>query len=368
MGFLFFYFHQNPLNMRIATYNLNNLFERPKVFELENFSQQAKEILKDYYRLCELLEKKSYANYEDEIKALIKSRVETKAADKYFQVNQVKEKLYTVSKGKINIKAAGKEDWLGWVELIKKEVNEVAVQNTARVVDAIDADVICTIEAENRIALQNFSNAFLNKKFQYSMLIDGNDSRGIDVGLYSNHQIKDIGTHIYDMYTTPKGRKEKVFSRDCAVYTIEFNGKDVHFLCNHFKSKGYGSPQSNDAKRKVQAQRVRDILESQFNLEEDYVVVAGDLNDTPTNDPLSPLLSMPHLENIIERNGPQGTYQNSKNQLDYLLVSKALADRYLDSGVERRGIYKAKGGSFDSVTKKVHQASDHAALWAEFNI
>lgn len=353
--------------MKIGCYNLNNLFQRPAVFELDGFAAEVKPILKDYDKLVSLLAKASYKNDEAEIKSLIKKRVEVPAAQKYFEVNQIKEKLYTVSAGKINLKAAGAADWLGWVELTKKEVNETATQNTARVVDALGADILCTVEVENRISMERFNSALLKNKFAYSMLIDGNDMRGIDVGLYSNHEITGVETHIYDTYVGANGAKYKIFSRDCAVYTVMYQGKPVHVLCNHFKSKGYGSPASNNAKRLKQAEQVKKIL-SKFNLANDYVVVAGDLNDTPDADTLKPLLQHPNLENIIERNGPQGTYENSKNQFDYLLVSKALADRYVQSGVERRGIFKAKGGSFDTVKSKVHQASDHAAVWAEFNI
>ncbi len=47
--------------VRIGTFNVNNLFERPRVMELEGFSDKGKEVLKDVARLGELLEKDSYA-------------------------------------------------------------------------------------------------------------------------------------------------------------------------------------------------------------------------------------------------------------------------------------------------------------------
>lgn len=347
--------------MKIASYNLNNLFERPRVFELDGLSEKAALILKDYYRLSLLLGKESYARDEAEIRHIIRTRVEVKVSEKYFEIIQVKEKLYTKTKGDIKLKAGGKNDWLGWVELIKEEVNEIATQQTARVVDSLEADILCTVEVESRIALENFNRALLKNKYKYAMLIDGNDERGIDVGLYSNYPIVDIETHIYDTYAGSDNRLYKVFSRDCAIYTIDYNGKPVHILCNHFKSQGYGTPASSNRKRQIQAQRVHDIIASKFDLEKDYVVVAGDLNDVPGSAPLKPLLGMHHLENIIMRNGPQGTYLNTKKQFDYLLVSKALTENYISSGVDRSG---TKG----AIANPVHQASDHAAVWAEFKI
>jgi endonuclease/exonuclease/phosphatase family metal-dependent hydrolase len=350
--------------MKIASYNLNNLFERPRVFELDGLSEKGALVLKDYYRLAQLLQKESYTRDEAEIREIIQTRIETKSSEKYFEIIQVKEKLYTKVNGSIKLKAVGKNDWLGWVELIKTEVNEVATQQTARVVDSLQADILCTIEVESRMAMENFNQSLLKNKYKYTMLIDGNDERGIDVGLYSNYPIIDIETHIYDTYTGANGRLYRVFSRDCAIYTIDYQGKPVHILCNHFKSQGYGSPASNNRKREVQAQRVHDILLQKYDLRNDYVIVAGDLNDVPQSASLKPLLNMHNLENIITRNGPQGTYLNTRKQFDYLLVSQALAERYTNSGVDRSGIYSRKG----AITNLTHQASDHAAVWAEFEL
>ena len=96
--------------MKIASYNLNNLFERPRVFELDGLSQQDADILKDYYRLSQLLQKESYTRDAAEIQQIIQTRVETKASAKYFEIIQVKEKLYTKVKGRIKLKAGGKSD------------------------------------------------------------------------------------------------------------------------------------------------------------------------------------------------------------------------------------------------------------------
>jgi endonuclease/exonuclease/phosphatase family metal-dependent hydrolase len=203
------------------------------------------------------------------------------------------------------------------------------------------------------------------------MLIDGNDERGIDVGIYSQHVIVNIASHIFDTYIDDRGVKQEVFSRDCPVYSIKYNNQLIHIFCNHFKSQGYGSKEGNDKKRKRQAERVKEIIQQRgFNLQTDFVVIAGDLNDSPENDPLQPLLAMPHLVNSVTLLGLEntGTYQGSKKQLDYLLISKALADRYIQGGIEKRGIYSVRGNKFDTVTSEINQASDHAAVWAEFNI
>jgi hypothetical protein len=57
-----------------------------------------------------------------------------------------------------------------------------------------------------------------------------------------------------------------------------------------------------------------------------------------------------------------------------MLVSRPLQDALVEAGAERRGIYNIEQytlegeESFNSVTRKSNQASDHAAVWAEFQL
>jgi endonuclease/exonuclease/phosphatase family metal-dependent hydrolase len=208
------------------------------------------------------------------------------------------------------------------------------------------------------------------KSFQHYMLIDGNDDRGIDVGVLSNHEIVDINTHVDDEYEGKDGRMYKIFSRDCAEYTIHLNGKNIHMLCNHFKSKGYGSPKTSNEKRKKQADRVVDILKK-FDLAKDFVIVAGDFNDTPDSEPLQKLVTLSNLKDVFKSNkfnGETWTYHSGNQQIDYLLVSKPLFDSIKEVGVERRGIFKKNNPSFSGLDSAVKEASDHACVWASFVI
>lgn len=199
------------------------------------------------------------------------------------------------------------------------------------------------------------------------MLIDGNDDRGIDVGVMSKYKIVNICSHVDDEYKNESGRRSRVFSRDCAEYTIQLAGnKKLHMLCNHFKSKGYGSPAENNIKRKEQAKRVRKILEK-YDLKNDLVVVAGDLNDTPDSDPISPLIQLRNLHDVLDWEGfegKRGTYHSGNQQIDYLLVSDPIFKAIREVGIERRGIFKRNQESFPEVTSKRTQASDHACVWA----
>src|SRR5262249_12689132 len=154
-------------------------------------------------------------------------------------------------------------DWIGWVDLTQEQVNEEATRNTARVIKNIDADVLGVVEAESRPALVRFCKdvfpAVAATPYDHIMLIDGNDERGIDVGLMTKRpfDIVSIASHVDDEDATGV-----IYSRDCAQYEIRTaQGNTLVVLLNHFKSKGFGSQQTSDAKRKRQATRTAEIYQ-----------------------------------------------------------------------------------------------------------
>jgi hypothetical protein len=90
--------------------------------------------------------------------------------------------------------------WIGWVQLKTDRVDEVAIGNTARVIRDLNADVLNVVEADNRIALkQSAPRADLPRV----MVIDGNDDRGIDVGVLAKTGFP-IGSAATSMTPTPK--------------------------------------------------------------------------------------------------------------------------------------------------------------------
>ena len=366
------------MKLRIATYNVNNLFSRPRVLELPGMSRTGKTVLDDVAELAELLERASYEGRPGKriVRLLERYGIGRIAPeDAWFQVQQVRGKLFSVGKrGKLHLTAKGRAAWVGWIELTRTRVAGAAVENTARVLGAIDADIACLVEVEGRATLDRFNRDLLNgAHYPHVMAIEGNDARGIDVGLLSRFEIRTARSHVDDTYRAGNGAEQRVFSRDCAEYELTLpDGESLWMLCNHFKSKGYGRAGDNDDKRRQQARRVRDLV-SRFDLARDRVVVAGDLNDTPDSDPLRDLVETPRLHDVLDRlppGEPRWTYRDGRGQIDYLLVSEPLWERIENVGIERRGIWSRNGfgGAFPcfaEVTDLRTQASDHAAVWVD---
>ncbi len=359
--------------MRIATFNTENLFSRAKVLTFKDNAQGDK-LLKKIGDLQAELNKKAYD--KPKIMTLYNSLKE------YIEIAEDRGKLFKHKLSSITgVAANGVDDWDGSIQFKRAKFTEVTRENTAKVIKALKADVQCLVEVENRETISNFNGDMLgSSKFPYNMLIDGNDPRGIDVGLLSRYPIRNIRTHIFDKEKPTS--KSFIFSRDCMEIELEIaKNKSLHVLCNHFKSKGYSASQSEaDARRKLQADTVKKILQDNYDLKKDLVVVLGDFNDTPDSKPLQAMLNTQNLTDVLKIKFGTDTektytyFYKQKTQIDFILVSKPLKDAFVDAGVERRGMFELNnlsGGTekrFDTVTSIANAASDHAGIWAEFNI
>ena len=362
------------------------MFERASIMNLPTWEESGK-VLENFASLSNLIQKQQYSQEDkDKILEIMKQNkgLTTKGESKHIRLNEIRGRLLKKKRGgaHVEIGVNGRGDWIGWFELKRETINEAAIENTARVIKEVNSDVFCMVEVESRIVANRFNESVIQKvggqKYGHVMLIDGNDARGIDVGIMTRQSfdIKSIVSHVDD--TDDQG---KVFSRDCVEYEITTpSGNKLLVLVNHFKSKGYGSQQGNDAKRRRQAKRVREIYEKRLNEGFEFIAIAGDLNDTPDREPLKPLLGDgSNLIDIMNHpnfagDGRQGTHGNGAedSKLDYILMSPKLASKVQAGGIERRGVWGGKNGDlfphFPEIEIAKDAASDHAALWVDLNM
>jgi endonuclease/exonuclease/phosphatase family metal-dependent hydrolase len=372
--------------MRLATFNVENMFERSSIMNLLTWVE-GKTVLEDFARLTELIQMQEYS--EDDKQEMLdlmkrnKGLFSRNEESKYIRLRVIRGKFLKRPKsGPVEIVANGRNDWIGWFELKTEPIKETAINNTGRVIHTVNADVFCMIEVDNRIALKRFNDTVIPKvggqKYDHVMLIDGNDNRGIDVGIMTRQSfdIQSIVTHVDDM-----DGENYIFSRDCPEYKIRTPlGNTLLVLVNHFKSKGYGSSVENDSKRTRQANRVGDIYQERLNQGFEFIAIVGDLNDTPTSLPLQQLLgSELGLVDIMNHNkftgdGRPGTFGtgSASKKLDYILMSPQLASKVHQGSIERRGVWGGINGTifphFPQIKSAKDAASDHAALWVDLNL
>lgn len=377
--------------LRIASYNVENLFDRARALALPTWAE-GRDVLQREARINELLNEPVYTPaIRTEILDLLGKLGLLKSDDggKFARLRQNRGRLITRHKdGTISFAATGRLDWVGWVELKKEPTNELATRHTAMVINDINADILGVVEADNRISLRDFSAIVLQQvggtPYKQTMLIDGNDDRGIDVGLMTGtgYQIVGIKPHVDD-----DDGEGTVFSRDCPEFTVRTPGGDeIVVLVNHYKSKGYGSQSDNDKRRRRQAKRTAEIYNDLVANGQPNVAVLGDLNDHPDEPgdqpgPLAPLLVDTDLRDVAthptftpDPNGRPGTFGNGtkRQKIDYVLLSPALFSKVVGGAIFRLGVWGGANGTlfphYPTITRKVEQASDHAAIYADINL
>jgi len=381
--------------VRIASFNVESLFERPvamnpKTKALAESSGPLAEwkpgasVLGAFAQLNELLGKDSYEDADKATIVDLLKQLGLRRSDesKWAVLRQNRGRLLRRSPGKDPVVvAAGRASWLGWVELKKEPLSDVSIKNTGRVLKELAADVQGIVEAESRIALQGLSTRVLpnvgGTPFEHVMLIDGNDERGIDVGIMTRNgwEISSIRSHVDDA-----DGPRRIFSRDCAEYTLTNGTKRLVVLVNHLKSKGYGNQKANDAKRLRQASRIAAIYQELRADGEQNIAVLGDLNDFPGSAPLQPLFAgidladaSTHRKFSVDSNRP-GTFGNctAKEKFDYILLSPALFQKVAGGAVLRKGVWGGTNGTlwphYPEIKRQVDQASDHAAVYVDINL
>jgi endonuclease/exonuclease/phosphatase family metal-dependent hydrolase len=371
--------------VRIASFNVENLFQRARALDLGSWVA-GRPILEAHAQLNTLFAEEVYTPARKERILDLLGQLGLLHADlaEFAILRVIRGRLVVRHRdGTVEVVADGRSDWVGWVDLTREPADELALRHTAMVVRDVAADILGVVEAEDRTTLQRFNDQLLRDvggtPYEQVMLVDGNDDRGIDVGIFVRAPltIDHIRTHVFDV-----DEDGVVFSRDCCEYHLTGPGGPLVVLVNHFKSKGYSEPgdRLGAARRRRQATRVAEIYRGLRVGGADRIAVVGDFNDSMDSAPLAPLLQDTDLRDISAHGafepGPrQGTFQggNKASKFDDVLLSPAVFGAATGGAIFRRGVWHGPRVSnpwemYPTLTAEVHAASDHAAIYADVAI
>jgi endonuclease/exonuclease/phosphatase family metal-dependent hydrolase len=391
------------MRLRLATFNVENLFERAKALNTTTWAQ-GEPVLQAFERFNTLANNAVYSDADKQamLEALETLQVLQRTPAGALRFNRDPFSAWALLRenrgdfikqprsGDVHIAASGRGDWIGWVDLLPEPVDETAIRMTAKVIDEVAADILCVVEAEDRPALVRMNTELLGGRYGHVMLVDGNDPRGIDIGLFCNVAIEVASIRSHVDVADPATPGRPLFSRDCPVYQLRLpGGAELWVLLNHLKSQSFtsGNP---DPLRSRQSAAVRAIYDRLRDDGAELVAVMGDFNKGPTNDqppqhptlepllgPGSPLVDATTLPGFDP--GPRpGTFQSCslRNRLDYILLSPQLADAFSAGEIFRKGLWGTPTNKnpptawtvFPEITKSVHAASDHAAVRVDFDL
>lgn len=193
--------------------------------------------------------------------------------------------------------------------------------NVAKVIKSFDetglgADIIIFEEIENINVLNNIvSQGLSDLGYISKVLIEGDDSRGIDVGVISKFPVISSRRHAI-MYNGVK-----LDTRGILEVTFNVEGKKVVVFANHWPS------QSNPTDQRVASAKL--LAETAQSLKADLIIAAGDFNSLTSEKPypldflkdfIDAEQEARHLG--VEMNGGTHFYHGEWSSLDHIFIFK----------------------------------------------
>lgn len=255
----------------------------------------------------------------------------------------------------------------------------------AKRIKKMDVDVLAVQEVEDIDTLRRFNKENLDGMYRYQVLVEGNDSRLIDLGVLSKLPIGAIVS--WKEAVHPNDPNEPVFGRDLLeVEILNSNRKAKLFTLynNHLKSHYVpydqdpveGAKKANERRRR-QAETIACIVEARMRPNSRYIVL-GDMNDPPNSKWLSPLAKAPALNLKNALTNPKETRKPKKDDpppstsawthryklagkpaeyelYDQIWLSPSLKKKQTGQWIDRRKLHKGDG-------------SDHDPGWIELNL
>lgn len=420
-------------NLRVAFYNVENLFSRPAVFQepaiADDVFRAAARLQQhldqgDYFAsagggtgrtYAALIFDLMYRTYRDRSFPAIGAggRKTTLAEFMTIRVDRGPGAFFLPAPPKtprvVNPEFKGRDSWIGALEFARQPMTGKGIDTLIQVIREVDADILCVAEVENRRTLVEFLEASLPGVYEHVVVYDGNDRRGIDVGLVTKRCI-DVTAMRSNLAvpwknfdaSTHEASAARLFDRDCFEVTLTIRGTDLHVLLNHLKSKrgSEANTVASDQRRIDQSAEVAEILRRRYRSASGWknVIVAGDMNEHPDRagkpdevlkpngmqTSIDPLLRMRaegllnvHLEKLPDRDKRwTSAFKPDRDkdiweftQIDHLFASLPVFDRVVDCGVTRSGMYlkNTPKSAESAIPDEQSAASDHAVVWMDLD-
>jgi hypothetical protein len=134
---------KKPSDLRIATFNCENLFARPIAMNLDD-NAKGQPYITAFHKLNSIFGHHKYSA-EDKARILeLMGKYGLTAArpkNRYLEFRKIRGQLFKKQGNKTTVVANGRANWVGWIELKTQSIKDQAILNTARVIAAIDADI-----------------------------------------------------------------------------------------------------------------------------------------------------------------------------------------------------------------------------------
>ena len=230
------------------------------------------------------------------------------------------------------------------------------VSNMANVISQIGFDVtkrppsilgIC--EVENRMVVEDLISDEKLRKYNYGIVhYESPDDRGIDVGLIYNKDVFKVkNSNSHDVFITGNNSSKRRNTRDQLVVSGYLDGELMHFIVNHWPSRG-----ADETKRIAAAEVNNFIIDSlRSKYENPKIITMGDFNDDPFDKSIKKILGAKKNINDVKKNDlynpfetilvDEGVGSNAYRDKWQLFDQIILSEPFLDKNYKDYQLYKA---------------------------
>jgi predicted extracellular nuclease len=228
---------------------------------------------------------------------------------------------------------------------------------------ALAGDIIVLAEIENKAILDDLNTTELGGAYGQTILIEGNDTRGIDVGVMSKIAPDSVVSHKDDVFVLAGTNGPQYhYSRDCIEVQFTFNMRKLIVLGVHFKAKA--APDDPD-KRLAEGQHTRKIADDLLAMHPGAaIVVLGDFNDTPGSPAYKAVAgAAPQLFVDSADSVPMAERYSYDFNGKLELIDHQMANPALHGMLDPASVVLAHGKNIDDATK---YSSDHSPIKATY--
>jgi len=372
--------------MKIATFNVQNLFHRDKSLLEKLFRKNLKDWINELDIL--MLETSKSLSQQDRIKELsFLIGFEKPSPRPYAVLRRKAGFLYMRGLShSIENKANTLTNWNGWIELQTVPIHPMATKHKAQVIADVNPDIILLQEIEDRASFEDFNQLILPefdcKPFNHSFVIQGNDMNSLEMGiaLRQGYNLDAVRTHNINEGINDDGK-------NLIEYEISTPSKETIWLLNAYLKKPAIDRKQSDNIRKKQVCKIAEVYKKLIAEGKTNIIIAGTFNAPSYCNSLSPLIQDTDLKDITKHlsfevdidKGNDGTYFRlgayrmgvNIKQKDYMLFSPALFIKMEDSGLNRKAMWPEKHPQwsiYKSVANRNVAASEHPLVWGKIDI
>jgi endonuclease/exonuclease/phosphatase family metal-dependent hydrolase len=367
--------------MKIATFNVQNLFHRDKSLLEKPFRKNLKDWINELDTL--MIETSKSLNQQDRIKELSFLIGFEKPSPRPYAILRRKAG-YLYMRGlshSIENKANTLTNWNGWIELQTVPIHPMATKHKAQVIADVNPDILLLQEIEDRASFEEFNQLILPefdcKPYEKSFVIQGNDMNSLEMGIALRHgyNLEAIRTHNINEAINNDGK-------NLIEYEISTPAKETIWILNAYLQKPISDKKQSDKIIKKQISQVAKIYNKLIAEGKNKVIIAGTFNAPSYCNTLSPLIQDTDLKDITKHFSFEvnldkgndatyfrlGAYRMGVNikQKDYMLFSPALFNKMKDSGLNRKAMWPEKHPQwsiYKSVSNRIVAASEHPLVW-----